>query len=147
MFCLVYCSVARKDLKPGDLTKMLEKARRYNKTQGITGCLLYYKGNFIQYLEGNQVKVLSLFDKITKDKRHHKVQMIAHSERDSREFENWEMAFEDFYGDNDQITYLKLLVSSFFDDPEQPSQLHPASIPFWETVNKLLNTNSRPKIG
>ena len=54
MFCLIYRSAANPSFKQGDIQKMLKKARLYNEKQGITGCLLYYKGEFIQYLEGNQ---------------------------------------------------------------------------------------------
>ena len=144
MFCLIYRSVATPSFKQSDIQKMLKKARLYNEKQGITGCLLYYNGEFIQYLEGNQIKVLELFDKIKADKRHSDIELISFAERDMREFTNWEMAFEDFYGDNDQITYLKLLVSTFFENPEEPANLHPASLPFWETVSKLLDKNTQP---
>ena len=144
MFCLIYRSVAKTSFKQSEIHKMLKKARLYNVQLGITGCLLYYEGEFIQYLEGNQIKVLELFDKIKKDKRHTDIELISYAERDSREFSNWEMAFEDFYGDNDQIAYLKLLVSTFFDNPEEPANLHPASLPFWETVSKLLDKNKQP---
>ena len=144
MFCLIYRSVAKSSLKVSDVQNMLKKARTNNKQLGITGCLLYYHGEFIQYLEGNQVKVLELFDKIKKDKRHTNVELISYGERDSREFEKWEMAYEDFYGDNDQVTYLKLLVSTYFDDPDKAANLHPATKPFWQTVSKLLNASSQP---
>lgn len=144
MFCLIYRSVAKSSFHQGDILKMLEKARVNNKELGITGCLLYYNGEFIQFLEGNQIKVLELFDKIKQDKRHKEIELIAYDERDSREFEQWEMAYEDLLGDNDQITYLKLVVSSYFDDPGESSNLHPASIPFWHTVSKLLKSNSEP---
>ncbi len=56
---------------------MLEKARENNSRDNITGCLLYYEGEFIQYLEGNQVKVLTLFDKINADKRHKDVTLLS----------------------------------------------------------------------
>ena len=144
MFCLIYRSVAKSSFKSGDVQKMLEKARIHNRKLGITGCLLYYNGEFIQYLEGNQIKVLELYDKIKKDKRHTDIELISYGERDHREFEKWEMAYEDFFGENDQITYLKLLVSTYFDDPEKQANLHPASKPFWSTVSKLLNASSQP---
>ena len=144
MFCLIYRSVAKASFKQSEIHTMLKKARIYNDQLGITGCLLYYQGEFIQYLEGHQIKVLELFDKIKKDKRHTDIELISYAERDSREFSNWEMAYEDFYGDNDQIAYLKLLVSTFFDNPEEPANLHPASLPFWETVSKLLDRNKQP---
>ena len=142
MFCLVYRSVAKPSFKQSDIKKMLEKARIANKQLGITGCLLYYAGEFIQYLEGNQIKVLELFDRIKKDKRHTDIELISYGERDSREFEQWEMAYENFLGDNDQITYLKLLVSSYVEEPTKISNMHPSSVSFWETVSKLLKTNS-----
>lgn len=144
MFCLIYRSVAKSSLKVADVQNMLTKARANNKQLGITGCLLYYHGEFIQYLEGNQIKVLELFDKIKKDKRHSNVELISYGERENREFDKWEMAFEDFYGDNDQVTYLKLLVSTYFDDPDKADNLHPATRPFWQTVSKLLNASSQP---
>ena len=144
MFCLIYRSVAKPSFKSSDVQKMLDKARIHNRELGITGCLLYYNGEFIQYLEGNQVKVLELYDKIKKDKRHTDIELISYGERESREFEKWEMAYEDFFGENDQITYLKLLVSSYFDEPGKQANLHPASRPFWSTVSKLLNASSQP---
>ena len=144
MFCLIYRSVAKPSFKQSEIQKMLKKARLFNHQHGITGCLLYHNGEFIQYLEGNQIKVLELFDKIKKDKRHTDIEMISFAERESREFDKWEMAYEDFFGDNDQIVYLKLLVSTYFDSPDELTRLHPASLPFWETVNKLLNKYSQP---
>ena len=87
---------------------------------------------------------MALYDKIKKDKRHTNIELISFAQRESREFDKWEMAFEDFYGDNDQITYLKLLVSTYFDNPEKSANLHPASLPFWETVGKLLDKNKQP---
>lgn len=144
MFCLVYRSVAKPSFKQSEVEKMLKKARIANRNLGITGCLLYYAGEFIQYLEGNQIKVLELFDRIKKDKRHTDIELISYGERDSREFDQWEMAYENFLGENDQITYLKLLVSSYMEEPKKISNMHPASMSFWETVSKLLQANSTP---
>ena len=90
MFCLIYRSVASPSFKQSDIKKMLEKARLNNEELGITGCLLYYQGEFIQYLEGNQIKVLELYDKIKADKRHTDVELISYAEREMREFHlNW----------------------------------------------------------
>lgn len=147
MFCLIYRSVAKPSFKSSEVQKMLSGAREYNRKMGITGCLLYYNGEFIQYLEGNQIKVLGLFDKIKKDKRHTDIELISYGEREEREFEKWEMAYEDFFGENDQITYLKLLVSSYFDAPDKAASLHPASVPFWRTVSKLFNVSPQANPG
>lgn len=143
MFCLIYRSVATSSFGQQDIRLMLEKARVKNQKLGITGCLLFYEGEFIQYFEGNQIKVLELYDEIKKDKRHTDIEMISYAQREGREFEKWEMAYEDFFGDNDQITYLRLLISSYFEDVEETSSTHPASLPFWRTVHKLLNAKTK----
>lgn len=56
------------------------------------------------------------------------------------------MAYEDFFGDNDQITYLQLLIGSYFEDDKDTSAPYPASMPFRRTVNKLLTSKSKPNV-
>ena len=119
MFCLVYSSTASPAFGKSQIHDMLEKARAHNRKENITGCLLYYKGEFLQYLEGNQIKVLQLFDIIKSDARHDSIELISHGHVETRQFEKWEMAYEDFLGDNDTLQFLKLLVSSYFDDSEK----------------------------
>lgn len=137
-FCLVYKSTAIKSFEQQDLKDMLNKARANNLRNGITGCLLFYDGEFIQYLEGNQLKVLRLFDKIKEDQRHHNIKLLAHGEREGREFNDWEMAFEDFYGDNDQINYLRLLVTSYNKNPDSSLHPNPTANSFWLAIKENL---------
>lgn len=117
---------------------MLEKARVNNLRDNITGCLLYYEGEFIQYLEGNQVKVLALFDKIKVDKRHKDVTLLTYSVTDSREFKDWEMAYADFFGDNDQMNYFKLLISSYNENRDSTTKQNPSFNTFWIAVRENL---------
>ncbi len=117
---------------------MLEKARDNNSRDSITGCLLYYEGEFIQYLEGNQIKVLNLFDKIKEDKRHKDVTILAYGVADTREFKDWEMAYADFFGDNDQINYFKLLIGSYKENPDSTAHLNPSVKAFWIAVRENL---------
>ena len=144
MFCLIYRSVARPSFRLDDIHQLLKKARRKNQELGITGCLLYYRGEFIQYLEGNQIRVLELFDTIKKDKRHDEIELISFSERETREFVDWEMAFEDFYGENEQISYMRLLVETYLESPDKLTRLHPGTLPFWEKVSQLFDKSSQP---
>ncbi|MCX2718155.1 BLUF domain-containing protein [Lentiprolixibacter aurantiacus] len=137
MFALVYRSRAVPGFGPVQIQEMLEKARPYNSEQGITGCLLFHEGEFLQYLEGNQIRVLKLFDKIKNDPRHTDMELISHGNRPERWFKDWEMAFEDFYGDNDQISYLKLLVEGHLGDLEVNIS-DPAVYAFWENVSRML---------
>ena len=138
MFALVYRSRAIPGFGRSQIQEMLEKARPYNSEQGITGCLLYHQGEFLQYLEGNQIRVLQLFDKIKNDPRHSDIELISHGERPNRWFKDWEMAFEDFYGDNDQITYMRLVVENHLGELED-SISDPAVNSFWEHVSRMLS--------
>lgn len=137
MFALVYRSRAIPGFDRRQIQKMLEKARRFNEEQGITGCLLYHQGEFLQYLEGNQVRVLQLYDKIKSDPRHTDVVLLSHGNRPERRFEQWEMAYEDFYGDNDQISYMKLVVSHHLKDIEGKTS-NTAIDTFWKNVSNML---------
>jgi len=138
MFCLVYRSIAIPTFKQIDVIELLDKARDNNSRDNITGCLLYYEGEFVQYLEGNQVKVLNLFDKIKVDKRHEDVTILAYGVTDSREFKDWEMAYADFFGDNDQINYFKLLLDSYKENAASSTHPNPSFNAFWIAVRENL---------
>ena len=138
MFALVYRSRAVPGFDRLQIQEMLLKARRFNESQGITGCLLYHDGEFLQYLEGNQVRVLQLYDKIKADPRHTDMELLSHGYRPQRQFEQWEMAYEDFYGENDQITYMKLLVEDHLETLGQDAS-DPAVNAFWNNVSTMLS--------
>lgn len=138
MFCLVYRSIAIPTFKQIDVIELLDNARDNNSRDNITGCLLYYEGEFVQYLEGNQVKVLNLFDKIKVDKRHEDVTILAYGATDSREFKDWEMAYADFFGDNDQINYFKLLLDSYKENEASYTHPTPPFNAFWIAVRENL---------
>ncbi len=146
MFCLVYRSTAQLAFKTVDVKEMLEKARISNSRDNITGCLLYYDGEFIQYLEGNQIKVLNLFDKIKADKRHKDISILAYGITDSREFKDWEMAYADYFGDNDQINYFRLLLDSYEEKEDSSIHPNPSFNAFWIAVRENLGKplESRP---
>lgn len=145
MYCLVYQSLASPNLDHDDIHALLKNARSYNALHAITGCLLFTEGVFLQYLEGNQLHVLSLFDRITEDKRHSDVKLLNHGQVEKREFRDWDMAYETMYGDNALINYLKLVVINFLNEPQKNATPNPTSIKFWEHVSTLLtNLKSRP---
>lgn len=145
MFSIVYRSIASPAFDKAKIKEMIERARRFNKKNHITGCLLFYNGEFVQYLEGKQVTILRLFDKIKIDDRHHDVELISHSHIKGREFEKWDMAYEDFLGENDELQFLRLLVSSYFESPLNVMEPNPASSYFWSTTRRLLQSKSSHK--
>lgn len=144
MFSLVYKSIAKPDFALEAINDMLEHARIYNNSQGITGCLLYYEGSFIQYLEGSQIKVLTLFDKIKEDRRHKDVLLLSHGESENREFTSWDMAFENFNGENEHLSFLKLFAHDYTEE-ESIFWEGTAKVTFWKEVSKLINKKSTLK--
>jgi len=93
MYTLTYESVATEKIKGEEMEVLLKKARANNQRDGITGCLIYYKGGFVQLLEGERDKIEILYEKIKKDPRHKNVTLFADDEISKRTFPNWGMAY------------------------------------------------------
>ncbi len=93
MYTLTYESTAVKTLTSAEMESLLDKARTHNKSKNITGCLIYYKGKFVQLLEGDKKKVQELYDRIVEDPRHKKVTLFSEDEIANRTFPNWGMAY------------------------------------------------------
>jgi hypothetical protein len=103
-FYLVYISVARKPMSESELLGLLEQSRGNNFKLHITGLLVYMEtvfsgqieGRFIQMLEGPEAVVRIIFDRIKTDERHHGVLLLTTGIADTRQFEQWSMAFKSF---------------------------------------------------
>jgi Sensors of blue-light using FAD len=100
MYRLIYLSTASEDkISDSDLTNLLLKSQKSNRTIDITGILLHKNGEFIQVLEGEKKSVLDLFEKIKKDKRHKNLIAFDQKEIDKRYFTGYFMAFNDSHFD------------------------------------------------
>jgi Sensors of blue-light using FAD len=91
----VYASRAAKPLDARLIDDILEKSRRNNPAQGITGILCYSGDTFIQVLEGGRDEVCDLFNNIVRDARHDNVRLLAYDEIRERKFCNWTMGHVD----------------------------------------------------
>ena len=140
VFSLVYRSVASSMFDNSQISGLLERARDFNRSCEISGCLLYYKGEFVQYLEGDRQEVLSLFENIKKDIRHKEVCLLSTGQSFNRQFNSWDMAYEDFLGKNDHLLFLELLLSSFLENPDKSAEPDPSSVYFWKTARQILAT-------
>lgn len=56
--------------------------------------LVFVRDRFIQVLEGEQKAVEEFYDRIKKDNRHKKIQILLEGHLPSRLFGNWSMAFK-----------------------------------------------------
>jgi hypothetical protein len=102
IYSLIYFSKATKPMQDEDLLPLLEESRSWNLAHGITGMLLYIAGEtgsleqggrFMQALEGTEVEVRGIFEKIRSDKRHHHLMVLNEATAKKRNFAAWTMGF------------------------------------------------------
>src|SRR5680860_215259 len=92
---LVYRSIAL-DASEDVVRNILVSSRKNNSVSGITGCLIFRGGFYLQILEGEPKAVKELFYTIEDDNRHGKVELLNEGECNERTFNDWDMAFVDF---------------------------------------------------
>ncbi|MFS4468454.1 BLUF domain-containing protein [Maribacter sp. 2210JD10-5] len=138
MYSLIYRSVANDSFDLPQIYSMLGDSNEYNAEHGITGCLLYHRNQFLQLLEGEKNEVQKLFNKISKDDRHHEVQEIEKEYSTKRLFNKWSMAFYD-YGQNELSAQLKMgQIDSFFNTSNVFHHKSDLVLPFFSTVREIL---------
>ena len=92
---LLYCSVSVVPLVTNvDLDHILVSARQRNLSENITGMLLYYRGEFVQILEGEKELVENVYAKfIGPDSRHTALNKVCENTISHRSFSQWSMGF------------------------------------------------------
>jgi Sensors of blue-light using FAD len=91
--CLLYMSTASREMAPGEIDGMLQRARARNESLGITGALLHYGGRFVQVLEGEPAAVERCFERISADNRHGDIQRIYSGPVAAPSFPDWSMRY------------------------------------------------------
>ncbi|MBB4285687.1 EAL domain-containing protein [Roseospira goensis] len=92
-FFLIYVSRATDPVTQESLKGLVEQASRFNLMNGLTGYLFYLDQTFVQYLEGDEEAVRSLFAAITRDPRHADVACVAEGNLAHRLFTGWNMGY------------------------------------------------------
>jgi hypothetical protein len=92
---LLYCSAsAVPKLANADLDQILASARWRNLAQDITGMMIFYRGEFVQILEGSKTSVQNVYEKfICPDPRHTAINKILENTISHRSFKDWSMGF------------------------------------------------------
>jgi Sensors of blue-light using FAD len=90
---LIYASKVSPHFGPMDMRDILDKSRRNNMEQGITGLLIMSDGYFFQCLEGGRGAVNATYAKILKDPRHRNSEVLSASEIEKRQFLGWSMGY------------------------------------------------------
>lgn len=140
MYTLTYESKAVGNPTAEDMEQLMEKARADNEVNGITGCLLYCNGGFIQIIEGEKKHILALFEKIKLDKRHTDVHLFSDHDITERTFDSWGMP----YLISNENTVSKVEIEHFKNNvlvlSELSSQTNVTVLLFWRRIRLLLNS-------
>ena len=90
---LMYASRAIPAVDMEELQAILRKSKANNPGEGITGvlCMCFDARVFIQVLEGGRSAVNALYNRITRDPRHHDVVLLSYEEIGERRFAGWAM--------------------------------------------------------
>jgi hypothetical protein len=95
LFELVYNSVSVPDEQPAnEIDRILLSSCRRNLELGVTGVLVYHRGEFIQLLEGSKEAVLEVYNGfIVHDPRHTNIVLDWTRDVEHRSFADWSMGF------------------------------------------------------
>jgi len=111
---MLYVSTAVGPLTTTVTGTILRSAQAFNADNGITGVLCQGQGVWLQVLEGRRDEVNALYGRISADKRHKNVQLIAVEDITQRRYGAWAMAHVDL---NDANSMLALNSSDAAFDP------------------------------
>lgn len=98
LFHLAYVSTLREPMPSCEVVDLLGKARAYNQSRDVTGLLLMRGDSFFQVLEGCTEDVQTVFERVTADPRHHRIEVLFREPLDEREFADWRMGFVELDG-------------------------------------------------
>ena len=90
---LSYLSEAVSDMTFLGLMRLLESARAFNQSNGITGILLYDNQQFGQIIEGERANIMKVWKRIQEDKRHHRIELLEIREISERSYPEWLLRF------------------------------------------------------
>lgn len=88
---LVYLSRMTTLLEPQAIQALVQHASIKNKREDITGVLLIVGNHFVQFLEGPENSIDTVFEAIKRDDRHCDVAVILKESTQERAFGEWSM--------------------------------------------------------
>ena len=88
---LTYTSLARLDLETSDLEDIHRTAREQNVLDGITGLLVFNGTHFLQIIEGAEVAIDDLVERLRRDPRHTGFEIRDRQKVEARSFPDWSM--------------------------------------------------------
>jgi hypothetical protein len=84
---LLYTSVARPELDPDTLARVVREAAPWNRSSGVGGAVMLHDGRLLQALEGPEEAVQGCFRRLSADTRHEQVTLLSLAPAEPRRFE------------------------------------------------------------
>jgi len=104
LYSLIYKSRCTSAADLDLVNSILDKSTRNNSANGVTGVLIATKTNFLQVLEGEFEVLNAVFERISRDPRHDKIQLISFREIEERRFKQWAMHGIGLFDLNHELT-------------------------------------------
>jgi hypothetical protein len=93
IFQLIYASTPRYGLTSTDAENIAISARDKNRKSGVTGVLLISSTAILQVLEGEKSAVCTIYQLITKSRRHMNCDVLFTRHCAARSFPKWSMGY------------------------------------------------------
>ena len=90
---LIYVSTAKESVDDEAVMDILQVSWRHNHNSDISGMLIYDDKHFVQLLQGPINTVDTLYDKISRDIRHHSIELIGTELLARKDVNGWGMGF------------------------------------------------------
>lgn len=101
IFSLTYVSSASELYSKDIYRDIALSSRAFNESHGITGMLLVFNETVMQFLEGPEIAIKALYQKIEADTRHKGPVIVSTRILDKREFPDWSMGYKELVDIND----------------------------------------------
>jgi hypothetical protein len=98
MRIIIYISRAKQNFTSSDLADLRDLADARNRSEDITGLLLFDGTRFIQALEGDAAAVQAVMNRIAKDPRHDNISYFKPITTDCRQFKSWATEYQNSEG-------------------------------------------------
>ena len=82
-------------MSAAEIESIAKRSTEKNSKVGVTGLLVYSRGNFLQLLEGPILSVVNVYQVIRQDPRHERVTQLAFGSCQSVLFAEWGMGLID----------------------------------------------------
>lgn len=141
---LIYRSKAKINLNQLEIEDIWSTAEETNKSHNISGCLIFFKGRFLQIIEGNRKHIEQLYSNIKADNRHTEITTLGRFNSTERLFKNWSMAYLKA-NEYEQLSSSEQFLNDQLEEFTPPKdENNPASLLFWIKAKGLL-VNQTPK--